>query len=472
MGQESIDQTESTMTSPPFAEQWDTELRSGNPLGLSPYTPATPEDESVRTGLVHTPDGDYVLIECDFHRTGGTMGAVAGERVVRAYRRATEGRLPVAQIISTGGARLQEGYFALAQMTRTASAVAEHRAAGLLSAAVFRSPTTGGVFASWGTSADLRAVSPGATIGFGGPRVVQTVTGTFPPDSSHNAASAFRHGIVDAIIPEDEQVDWLEQALGLRSAPPLGADFPVPLASPPTTTPWEALMACRSHDRPSGVEWAAWLTDGWTELNGPGQRFRIGIGTIDSTRVMVIAMDRDRSGGSLSLPRPEDFRLARRGIALAARLGMPILTLIDTPGADPSPSSEAGDLAREISETLVALADVASVTVSLCVGEGGSGGAVALAHTDTMLMLEGSVFSVIGPEAGAVVLYRDIARAPELAASMRILPHDLAGFGFTDGVLPNSVDIVRRAVIDALDPSRVGRRNSRVDAATLAGLFS
>ncbi|QNN62977.1 carboxyl transferase domain-containing protein [Leucobacter denitrificans] len=343
MTQETSIALEPETTMLPFSEVWDAELGSSDPLNFPGAEPVDARDESLRAGLVHGPLGDYVLIEVDFARAGGTLGTVTGERMVRAYRRATERGLPIAQIISSGGARLQEGYFALTQMTRTASAVAAHRAAGLMSASAFRSPSAGGIFASWGNTADVRVASPGATIGFGGPRVVHTVTGHFPPKTSHTAESALAHGLIDAIVPEEEQLTWLERALGVRDGvPALTTDHPGPTPPAPATTTWDAVLASRAPQRPSGLEWAAWITDGWVELNGPGPRLRAGIANIGDNRVVVIALDRDRSGGPLSLPGPDDFRLARRAVTLADRLELPVLTIIDTPGADPSPSSEAG----------------------------------------------------------------------------------------------------------------------------------
>ncbi|GAA3947230.1 carboxyl transferase domain-containing protein [Microbacterium soli] len=455
-----------TITDLPFADMWDADLGSRDPLDFPGFEAVSARDESLRAGLVHAPLGDYVLIEVDFAREGGTLGAVTGERMVRAYRRATERGLPIAQIISSGGARLQEGYFALTQMTRTASAAAAHRAAGLMTASAFRSPTAGGIFASWGNTAEVRAASPGATLGFAGPRVVQTVTGAFPPATSHTAESALANGLIDAIVPEEEQLAWLERAIGVRAgAPALATDHAGPAFAGAAATAWDAILASRAPERPSGADWASWITDSWIELRGPGERLRAGIAEIGDQRLIVIALDRDRSGGTLSLPRPEDYRLARRAVGLADRLRLPVLTIIDTPGADPSPSSEAGGIANEIAELLVALADLRSVSVSLVVGEAGSGGAVAFAHTDTLYMLEGSAFPVIGPEAGAAVIYRDPERAREFAEAIQPLPAQLVAFGFADAALPETVPEVRAAIAAALDPERIGRRNTRPDRA-------
>jgi len=380
--------------------------------------------------------------------------------------------IPIAQIVSSGGARLQEGFFALMQMGRTASAAAEHRNAGLRSAVAFRSPSTGGVFASWANTTDVRAAAPGAVIGFGGPRVVATVTGEFPPPSSHTAEAAYRDANVDALVPAEEHQHWLERALGLREAPGVNVPTAGPSEPPTPDDEWAALLAVRAPTYPSGMDWVGWLVDEWTELRGIGPCFRAGIARISDRDLVVIAMDRDRSGGPLTLPTPADFRLARRAIALANRTKLPLLTLIDTPGANPSPESERGGLAREISHTLLGMAGLASVSVAICVGEGGSGGAMALAHADTLFMLNGTAFSVIGPEAGAAVLYRDISRAPELASGMRISAADLAGFGVIDGVLPHKLDAVRDAVLTALAPEHRGARRRRPDLATRAALMA
>ncbi|MFI1293310.1 carboxyl transferase domain-containing protein [Streptomyces sp. NPDC020792] len=458
---------------PHVVEEWDTELRSVDPLGFPGYSVPLSRDESVRTALISLDGAEAVWIDCDAARQTGTMGAVAGERIVRAFDRAAERRLPVAQTVATGGARLQEGMISLLQMARTSSAAARHAAAGLLTAAVLRSPTTGGVYASWASLADLRAAVPGATIGFGGPRVVAEVTGEFPPPTSHTAESAYRHGLVDALIPESEGWAWLAAAIGARP----GASLTLPSGrprrpdlSPVPSDPYELLRRSRSKDRPSGLEWASWLTDSWVELRGADPAVRAGIATIGGSRVVVVAMDRYAETVRPGHPGPGAFRLAQRAVRLAGRLGLPVVTFVDTPGADPSPESEAAGLAGEIARTLLAMAELAPVSVSLCVGEGGSGGAIALAHTDRMLLLEGSVFSVIGPEAGATILYRDARRAPELTRALRMTPTELIRLGIVDSVVPESVPAVRTALLDALASAVPGDRDRRTDSVTVDAL--
>ncbi|GGM98148.1 carboxyl transferase domain-containing protein [Streptomyces fuscichromogenes] len=454
-------------------EAWEDGLRSADPLRFRGYVPPESTEESVRTALVNLAGMKTAWIDCDFGRYGGTMGCVAGERVVRAFDRATSLGAPVVVTVSSGGARLQEGMLALLQMPRTVAAQARHSSAGLLSAAHLRSPTTGGVFASFVSLTDLRAAEPGATIGFGGPRVVAQVTGAYPSPPSHTAESALRHGLVDALVRPTRTWAWLASVIGARPWEPLAVPHgrpAVPGGSSRCDTPYEHLLHTRSAWRPSGLEWAARLTDTWLEIAGADPSVRAGLGTIDGHRVVVVAMDRYAGRMRTGAPGPAAYRVAQRAIRLAGKLGLPVLTLVDTPGADPAPESEAGGVAGEIARTLLSLAELPTPSVCLVVGEGGSGGAVALAHTDRLLMLDGSVFSVIGPEAGSAVLYRDATRAPDLTSAFRMRPAELLTLGVVDQVLPENVTAVRTAVTDALSHARVGARGDRAARATAKAL--
>lgn len=450
---------------PPLTEIWDEDIRSNNPIGFDGYRPPASGEESVRTGAVSTARGELAVIESRFAAHGGTMGVAAGERIVRAYRHATRQRLPVAALVASGGARVQEGMVALTQMARTATAVLEHRRAGLMTAAVLLPHVTGGVYASWVSLADVLAGQPGATVGFGGPRVVRQVTGSLPAVGSHTAESAFRNGLLDALVPAGQQWLWLCDALlgpGMQLPPPTR----VPRYGPVPRDAWEAVLGARHADRPSGWDWAGWVCDGWVDLHGADPSVRAGLAAIGGLRAVVIALDRHAYGDAAARQRPAGYRLAQRALSLAARLSLPVLTLVDTPGADPGPQAEADGVAGEIARTLLAMADLPVPTVALCVGEGGSGGAMAFAHADRLLMLSGAVFPVIGPEAGAAILYRDAARAPALARSLRLTAADLDALGAVDGLIeedaPDLVRRVRDAILMALTQAQPGERTARV----------
>ncbi len=452
-------------------EHWDTDLRSGDPLAFPGYADklASLDHESVHTGRA---DG-FVLIEGDFDVIGGSMGLVHGEKVVRAFDRAVAERLPVVVVTRSGGARMQEGMLSLVQLARTAAAASRHRAAGLLSLTVHRSPTTGGVFASYGSLTDLQAAEAGATIGFAGPRVIEQTTGAVVDEASHRAETARAHHLVDVVLAPDEVLAWVRGALGTEARPLRAYRPPTPLraaaaASAGAGGAWAEVQASRALGRPTGLHLAAAATSSWTELGeGTDPALRTALATLGDRRVVVVASDRYAAGGR---PGPDGFRLVQRGIALAGRLGLPLVTFVDTPGADPSPAAENGGIAGEIARTFAALAEVAVPTVSVCVGEGGSGGALALAATDRLLIQEHAVFSVIGPEGAAAILERDAARASEVAPLLKLTSADLLDLGIADEVVPDDADRTVAALGRALDaalaePLGRGRRD-RFDQAS------
>ncbi|HWW53670.1 MAG TPA: carboxyl transferase domain-containing protein, partial [Acidimicrobiales bacterium] len=328
----------------PLQVEWDADLRGGDPLEWPGYADTLAEaahGDSIVTGRAvvdgERTEGRYVVMAGRFECLGGSMGVVHGERVVRAYRRATIERLPVVIISASGGARLQEGMVALLQLARTAAAARAHARSGLLSVAVLRAPTTGGVLASYVSLADVRAAQPGATIGFAGPRVVEVMTGSAPPVHSHTAESAHMAGLVDALVAPTDQAPWVEAALGLRDMPlpprPLPASVPDTAANGANdvASAWRLVLRARARSRPSGIDQAARLSQSWVELRGSDPTVRAGLARIGGRRVVVVANDRHSARGR---PGPGGYQLAQRAIALAGRLGLPLLTLVDTPGAE------------------------------------------------------------------------------------------------------------------------------------------
>ena len=425
--------------------EWDADVLGSDPLGFPGYSP--PRPESVRTGRT----AHYAFIEGDFDVLGGSMGAAHGERVVRAYRRAIDERLPVVICTSTGGARMQEGMVSLVQMARTAAAARDHAEAGLLALAVFGNPTTGGVYASYGSLADVRAAHTEATVGFAGPRVVA---------HRSTAEDAYDAGLVDALVEPDTTAAWLNGALGLHATPLPRRRQPAPFEGSDGTA-WGEVRMARAADRPTGIDWAADLCSSWTELRGPDRVVRAGLATMAGQRLVVVAHDRYEADGR---PGPGAFKLVQRAVGLAGRLGLPVLTLVDTPGADPGPESEAGGVAGEIARTFAAMDALPTPSVSVCVGEGGSGGALAMAHADRLLIQRHAVFSVIAPEGAAAILHRDPSRAPEVAEQLRLTAPALAELGVVDGVVDEVLDA--DTLLKAFETARPGDRRRRIDTLT------
>jgi acetyl-CoA carboxylase alpha subunit/acetyl-CoA carboxylase beta subunit len=446
----------------PATEEWDADLVAGDPLGFPGYDDQrralARTGESVRTGRTE----HYAFVEGRFDVLGGTMGAAAGEKVVRAYDRARADRLPLVVVAQSGGARLQEGMVALVQLARTASAARRHAEAGLLSLAVYRSPTTGGVLASYASLVDLRAAVAGAVVGFAGPRVAEGTLGMRLPSGSHTAEAAYEHGIVDALLGAEGAAAWVDAVLGLVEL--RLPSRPLPARDDPTIQgAWGEVLRARAVGRPTGIDRAARLCSSWIELRGTDATVRAALATVAGRRCVVVATDRYHRAGR---PGPAGFRLAQRAVALAGRLGLPVVTLVDTPGADPSPDAEADGIAGAIAGTFEALAGCPTPTVSVCVGEGGSGGALALSYTDRLLMCEHAIFSVIAPEGAAAILERDVAKAPEVAGSLRLTARDMRDLGVVDGVISEGQAALDEAVVEALESAMPGERDRRFDAMT------
>ena len=460
----------------------------GDPLGFPGYgslvdaaRAETGVDEAVVTGLGTIDVGGgaslgVAMISCIFEFIGGSMGAAVGERVVRAYHRATLERLPVLVLATSGGARMQEGMVSLIQMARTADAARRHADAGLLSMASLASPTTGGVYASFASLADVVWAEPGATVGFAGPRVVEQTTGEALPPGAHSAESARSAGLVDGLVEPHAArahvATLLRVTHGLahpRAANDRATHAPTTRSttSRPAGTAWDEVQRARDPQRPSGRWWLEQFVPDRVELHGdraggvdPVVACCLGL-TRAGLPVACVALDRHAGDGR---PRPAGFRAARRLVTLAARLGLPVVTFVDTPGADPSDASERSGIAGEIARTFAAITGHPAGTASLVVGEGGSGGALAFAATDRLLMLDGSVFSVIGPEGAAAILHRDAARAPEVAEHLRLTGPDLVELGVVDRIVDTegALDALEQAVADA----QPGDGRARFDRAT------
>ncbi|MFP5351857.1 MAG: carboxyl transferase domain-containing protein [Actinomycetota bacterium] len=435
-------------------------LRSRDPLGYPGYGDAlaaaaerAKADESVVTGMATIEGHRVELAAFQFDFLGGSMGEVAGERLARAMEMAAKRRVPFVLRTATGGARMQEGMRSLIQMPKVVSARMLLADAHEAFIAVLGHPTTGGVFASLGSLADVTLAEDNATIGFAGPRVAESFTGSPLPKDSHTSSSALSHGLVDAVIDRasmrtavGEVLDCLAPAVS-RSA---GADQPE--ISDTEIDAWEALQRARSPQRLSGRRLVDAVTERFTELRGDragsdDPAVIAGLGRVDGRPLVVIALDPAHA------PNPAGFRKTLRCLDVARRLDLPLVTFVDTPGADPSAPSEAAGVAGAIARLFEAMLAAPVPTLAVVTGEGGSGGALAFATTDRVVAFEDAVFSVIGPEGAAQILWRDPSRAPEAARVLKLTALDLHRLGIADHVHPGPLDAtnLRRVVTYHLD---------------------
>lgn len=409
-------------------------------------------DDSVTFRLVDESDARAVIVTGHFAFLGGSMGVAHGDTVLRALDTAAEHECAIIFVTSSGGARTQEGFDALIQMPRIIAAMRRVRQRGLPVISVFRHPTTGGVHASYGAAADVIVAEAGATVGFAGPRVLEAFTGvTVDPRRSHTAETYFDHGLVDEVVPLG---DGLAAALAWvrRLAPGSFTEasmrrettVPDPVTTPDMTlTGWAAVERARAPMRPSARRVASFLLTDLRETRGDRTGIDdpvvlAGFGRFAGIPVAVIGTDREATGpsGSVGAPHASGFRKAARVVRLATRLGLPVLSIVDTRGADATPASDNAGLTAAVSELMQALLDCSTPTLCAVTGEGGSGGAVAFASTDMLVMQDDSIFEVIAPEGAAAILYRDAERADAAAAQMELDALSLHHRGFVDAVTP------------------------------------
>ncbi|HEY6101940.1 MAG TPA: acetyl-CoA carboxylase carboxyltransferase subunit alpha [bacterium] len=390
----------------------------------------------------------------DFAFMGGTMGSVVGEKIADAFEYATKERLPVVIVSSSGGARMQEGMLSLMQMAKTAAAQAAHDAAGLAFISVLAHPTFGGVAASFASLGDVIIAEPGAQIGFVGPRVIEMTLHMLLPKESHTAEYLFRSGMVDLIVGRADLRPALAYLLGHlapRAGVRHGAVRPARRERARRrggrieVAPWETVLLARHPDRPTALDYVDRLFTRFVELHGDryfGEDPAIvaGLGEFEDHTVMVIAQERGRSPeerefrrGGMALP--EGYRKALRMMHLAAKFQLPVVTLIDTPGAYPGPEAEQRGIAQALARNLQAMAVLPTSVVAAVIGEGGSGGALSLAVADRVLMLEHAIYSVIAPEGAAAILWRDAGKAAEVAQALKITAADLLRLGVIDTVV-------------------------------------
>jgi acetyl-CoA carboxylase carboxyl transferase subunit beta len=453
------------------------------------------QNDAIVTGAAKIGGIPVTVAVLDFTFMGGSMGLVVGEKLAAAAEEAVAAERPLITIVASGGARMQEGMFALWQMARTAAAIKKLRASGVPYISVLTDPTTGGVFASFASLGDIILAEPEALIGFAGPRVAEAVIGKPLPEGSHSAEYLLLHGHIDAIVSRPTLRQTLHRILNIWSDASKLDDQPVrpqaPWQADPESTlpdPWTLTTEVRESGRPSSEAYIQRIVTDFMPLAGDrafgdDPSIIAGVGRISDMPVMVIGLDRgfDRFPGDAPLrPRPQGFRKAHRLMTLAARWRLPVVLLVDTPGAWPGIDSEEHGLASAIAQNLALLSDLPTPTISITIGEGGSGGALALAVADRMLIQERAIFSVIAPEGAAAILYHDTNRAPELAASLKLTARDLFTYGIVDGIVREpeqgasadvdvAASLVERAITANLDELRrydtrnlVSRRYERI----------
>lgn len=436
-------------------EEWDAKIDEGerpeNPLDFRGYTEKvealrvkTGLDEAVITGKATICGYPVVIGVCDGRFMMASMGHAVGEKITRAVERATEERLPVVLFTCSGGARMQEGIISLMQMAKTSAALKRHSDAGFLYIPVLTDPTTGGVTASFAMLGDIILAEPGALIGFAGPRVIEQTIGQKLPEGFQRAEFLLEHGFVDQIVTRDEMKEVLGQILKMHTVTDeKKEDCPEKKkenrknisAGKENVSDWERVLKSREKERPVGKDYIDRLFTDFVELHG--DRYYKddpavvgGIAYFHGKAVTVIAQCKGKTTKenlerNFAMPSPEGYRKALRLMKQAEKFQRPVICFVDTPGAFCGMEAEERGQGEAIARNLYEMSALKVPVLSIVIGEGGSGGALALAVADEVWMMENAVYSVLSPEGFASILWKDSKKASEAAGVMRLTAADL-----------------------------------------------
>jgi acetyl-CoA carboxylase carboxyl transferase subunit beta len=407
--------------------------------------------EAVTAGFCRIRGMQAVLVVFDFAFLGGTMGSVVGEKIAHAFEEATQRRIPLVSVAASGGARVQEGMFSLMQMAKVAAAASVHDRHELAFISILTDPTFGGVTASFASLGDILIAEPGAQIGFVGPRVIEQTTGIAPPKDSHQADTLLKAGLIDLVIGRRDLpavTAYLISHLKRNKAMEAGSkEVPPPVKSKHLTA-WQKVSLARHSGRPTSKYYIAHMTSRFLELHGDrwsGDDPAVigGIAELGSETVIMIGQERggtpeEKIASHDGKAYSEGYRKSLRLMRLASKFKIPVITLVDCPNAQASYESEHRGIAFALARNLAMMANLPTPIVSAIIGEGGSGGAIAMGVADCVLMLENAIYSVISPEGAAAILYRDAGKAEVVSDVLKLTAQDLHSLGIIDTVVPES----------------------------------
>ena len=492
-------------------EEWDTGLSTENPLHMIGYPDKikalqdkTKLDEAVITGKARIGENEVALMVMDGRFLMASMGEVVGEKIARGVERATKEKLPVIIFTCSGGARMQEGMTSLMQMAKTSAALKRHSDAGLLYITVLTDPTTGGVTASFAMLGDIILAEPKALIGFAGPRVIEQTIHKKLPKGFQRSEFLLKHGFIDKIVERKDMKTVLEQILtmhrlttkhsgivkntgvvseiktDLNTVNPSSKREDVQAVSNKNAgksrkqklslaqkkragekTAWERVLTSREKDRPVGEDYIYGLFEEFIEFHGDrnfGDDAAIcgGIAYFQGKPVTVIAQMKGKSTAeniarNFGMPEPEGYRKALRLMKQAEKFHRPIICFVDTPGAFCGMEAEERGQGEAIARNLYEMSALKTPILSVLIGEGGSGGALAMAVADEVWILENAVYSILSPEGYAAILWKDGSQAARAAKAMKLTSYDLYKAGFVEKSIPEPEIYTLDSIINVFD---------------------
>lgn len=398
-------------------------------------------DEAVLTGSGLLRGRRVAVIVSEFQFLGGSVGVATADRITAAVRRATAERLPIVASTASGGTRMQEGSLAFVRMIDISRALMSHRQAGLPYLVHLRSPSMGGVYASWGSLGHLTVAEPAALIGFLGPKVYNALHGSPFPAGVQTAENLHAHRVIDAVVPDHELPQLVDRALRVLVDAASAPRFARSAAElDPDLDAWAAIRATRDSRRIGVRDLLRHGSSETVRLRGAqateaDDSMILALTRLDGLPCVLVGQDRAGQGEGERAMGPSALRAAGRAMTLAEELGLPLVTVIDTPGARLSVSAEEGALSGEIARCLTTMSELTVPSVALLLGQGCGGGALALLPARVVVAAEKAWLSPLSPEGASVIVHRDPARAAEVARRQGVRAIDLLAAGTVDVVV-------------------------------------
>ncbi len=390
-------------------------------------------------------NGDFML---------GSMGRAAGDGIVSSMEHAIDLKQPFIMVTCSGGARMQENILSLMQMARTTVAVNKLHANGIPYIVLLTDPTFGGVTASFAMLGDIHIAEKGARIGFAGRRVIEQNIREKLPSNFQTADYLYEHGMVDLVVPRNELKDKLEKILAVltkRKKEPKSINVSTPVSDSKKVRgmgeneAYDKVLLARNENRPHFLDYVNGIVDDWTYLAGDrvyGEDPAMcgGIGFWRGIPAVIIGQEKGRTIETrqfhrFGMPNPEGYRKAQRLMRLAEKFKLPLISLFDTAGAFAGSAAEERGQSQAIAATIATGLDIKTPYVAVNVGEGGSGGAIAVGTGDRVLMLENAIYSVIAPESCASILWKDNKYKAVAASAMKLTAKDMANFNIVDQII-------------------------------------
>ncbi|MEH1125632.1 acetyl-CoA carboxylase carboxyltransferase subunit alpha [Micromonospora sp. CPCC 206061] len=466
------------------------------PRRLAQARQATGMSEAVVCARLSIGGTPVVAAAMDFRFMGGSLSAAVGELITLTAETALLECVPLVLVTASGGVRMQEGVVGLMQMAKTAQAMQQLDEAGLVTICLITDPTYGGVAASFAMLGDIVIAEPGARFGFAGPRVIAQTIRQELPQGFQTAEFLLERGFVDLVCPRAVMRERIGRLLsvgvGRGATGKAGPAERVVIRDPDQLAEqdaWQAVRRARHLGRPTTSDYLRMILDDFDELHGDrvgGDCPAIigGVGRLGGESIVVIGHEKGHNPTDLvahnyGMPAPAGYRKAARLMRLAAKWGLPVLTLVDTPGAYPGVDAELQGQATVIADNLRLMSALPVPLVTVITGEGCSGGALAIAASDRVLIMENAIYTVISPEGCAAILWKDSAAAPDAARALRVDARSLLELGVVDGVVPEppggahadhaeAAALVRAAIraelsdLTSLDPGRlIANRRAR-----------